>query len=36
VSDGFNAVFRQTHVLNKGDRGFALVDDFSVSLAEEQ
>jgi len=36
VSDGFKAVFRQTHVLNKGDRGFALVDDFSVSVADER
>jgi len=26
----------QTHVINKGDRGFALVDDFSVSVADER
>jgi len=25
----------QTHVVNKGDRGCALVDDFNVSVAED-
>ncbi len=25
----------QTHVVNKGDRGSTLVDDFSVSVAED-